>query len=49
MACTMAGGFELVTLYRGATGVLFTNNYLHDFMFAGVRCGVTSGTSSTAT
>jgi len=38
-----AGGWELITLYRGAVGVTVTRNYLHDFLFVGVRCGADTG------
>jgi len=41
--CEVYGGFELITLYRGATGVTVTNNYLHDYMFVGIRCGADFG------
>ncbi|GJP44585.1 hypothetical protein CLOM_g3964 [Closterium sp. NIES-68] len=29
-----------IVLHRGAIGVTVANNYIHDFIFAGVRCGV---------
>ncbi|GJP45545.1 hypothetical protein CLOM_g4927 [Closterium sp. NIES-68] len=28
-----------IVLYRGAVGVTVRNNYIHDFLFAGIRCG----------
>jgi len=33
--CEVYGGWELISLYRGATGVTVTNNYLHDFTVCG--------------
>ncbi|CAI6010340.1 unnamed protein product [Closterium sp. NIES-65] len=28
-----------IVLHRGAVGVTVTNNYIHDYIFAGIRCG----------
>eukprot|EP00475_Leptophrys_vorax_P016951 TRINITY_DN23467_c0_g2_i2.p1 TRINITY_DN23467_c0_g2~~TRINITY_DN23467_c0_g2_i2.p1 ORF type:complete len:471 (+),score=-1.24 TRINITY_DN23467_c0_g2_i2:23-1414(+) len=28
-----------IVLYNGAVGVTVTNNYVHDFVFTGIRCG----------
>ncbi|CAI5461049.1 unnamed protein product [Closterium sp. Yama58-4] len=28
-----------IVLYQGAIGVIVRNNYVHDFIFAGIRCG----------
>ncbi|GJP42358.1 hypothetical protein CLOM_g1932 [Closterium sp. NIES-68] len=33
------GAWELVNLYRGSIGVKVHNNFLHDYLFAGFRCG----------
>ncbi|CAI5523671.1 unnamed protein product [Closterium sp. Naga37s-1] len=33
------GAWELINLYRGSIGVKVHNNFLHDYLFAGFRCG----------
>jgi len=47
--CEVYGGWELISLYRGATGVTVTNNYLHGLHILAVAAGPTLGTSSIAT
>ncbi|GJP59757.1 hypothetical protein CLOP_g15126 [Closterium sp. NIES-67] len=33
------GAWELIYLYRGTIGATVRNNFLHDYLFAGFRCG----------
>eukprot|EP00475_Leptophrys_vorax_P009608 TRINITY_DN16359_c0_g1_i1.p2 TRINITY_DN16359_c0_g1~~TRINITY_DN16359_c0_g1_i1.p2 ORF type:complete len:387 (-),score=-3.72 TRINITY_DN16359_c0_g1_i1:218-1276(-) len=35
----VSGNWELINLYRGTIGVRVVNNFLHDYIFAGFRCG----------
>ncbi|CAI5521470.1 unnamed protein product [Closterium sp. Naga37s-1] len=34
-----AGVHTGIVIYRGAVGVTVRNNYVHDYLFAGIRCG----------